>query len=61
MHFRLRELASSSNLPLFPNIDINDDILSQSLSCFAKCVKSKHISSYYVTCNVMNCYTCDNS
>ena len=40
-----------SNPPLYPNIDINDDILSQSL----------YISSYYVTCNVMNCYTCDNS
>ena len=61
MHFRLRELASPSNPPLYPNIDINDDILSQSLSCFAKYVKSKYISSYYVTCNVMNCYTCANS
>ena len=61
MHFRLRELASPSNPPLYPNIDINDDILSQSLSCFAKYVKSKYMSSYYVTCNVMNCYTCDNS
>ena len=54
MHFRLRELGSPSNPP------INDDILSQSLSCFAKYVKSKYISSHYVTCNVMNCYTCDN-
>ena len=35
MHFRLRELASPSNPPLYPNIDINDDILSQSLSCVA--------------------------
>ena len=61
MHFRLRELASSSNLPLYPPIDINDDILSQSLSCFTKHVKFKYISSYYVTCNVMNYYTCDNS
>ena len=61
MHFRLRELASLSNPPLYPNIDIGDDILSQSLSCFAKYVKSKYISSYYVTCNVKDCYTCDNS
>ena len=61
MHFRLRELASPSNPPLYLNIDINDDILSQSLSCVAKYVQSKYISSYYVTCNVMNCYTCDNS
>ena len=61
MHFRLRELASPSNPPLYPNIDINDDILSQSLSCFAKYVKSKYISSYYVRCNAMNCCTCDNS
>ena len=25
MHFRLRELASTSNPPLYPNIDISDD------------------------------------
>ena len=50
MHFRLRKLASPSNPPLYPNIDISDDILSQSLSCFAKYVKSKYISLYYVTC-----------
>ena len=61
MHSKLRELASPSNPPLYPNIDINDYILSQLLSCFAKHVKSKYISSYYVTCNVVNCYTCDNS
>ena len=61
MHFRLRKLASPSNPPLYPNIDISDDILSQSLSCFAKYVKSKYISSYYVTCNVKDCYSCDNS
>ena len=61
MHFRLRELASPSNPPLYPNIDISVDILSQSLSCFAKYVKSKYISLYYVTCNVKDCYTCDNS
>ena len=28
MHFRLRELASPSNPPLYSNIDISDDILS---------------------------------
>ena len=63
MHFRLREPASPSNPPLYPNIDISDDILNQSLFCFAKYVKSKYISSYYVTCNVKDCYTytCDNS
>ena len=64
LHFRLRELASPSNPSLYPNIDISDDILSQSLSCFAKSLKSKHISSYIiiycVTCNVKDCYTCDN-
>ena len=36
MHFRLRELASPSNPPLYPNIDINDDILSQSFSLSAR-------------------------
>ena len=55
MHFRLRELASPSNSPLYPNIDINDDTLNQSLFCFEKYEKSKYISSYYVTCNVKNC------
>ena len=40
MHFRLHELASPSNPPLYPNIDRSDDILSQSLSCFAKIRKN---------------------
>ena len=40
MHFRWRELACPSNLPLYRNIDISDVILSQSMSCFAKYVKS---------------------
>ena len=31
MHLRLRELASPFNPPLYPNIDISDDILSQYL------------------------------
>ena len=61
IHFRLRELASLSNPLLYLNIDISDDILSQSLTCFAKYVKSKYISSYYDTCNVKDCYTIDNS
>ena len=39
----------------YTNIYINDNILSLSLSCFAKYVKSKYISAYYVTCNVKNC------
>ena len=29
MHFRLRELASPSNPPLYPNIDISDDIIKK--------------------------------
>ena len=62
MHFKLRELPSPSNPPLYPNIDINDDILSHAVTVwFRKFVKSKYISSYYVTCNVKNCYSCDNS
>ena len=52
MHLRLREVASPSNPPLYPNIDINDDILSQSLSCFAKHIKSKYTSTYHFTCDV---------
>ena len=49
MHFRLRELASPSNPPLYPNIDISDDILSQSLSCFAKYGNSFYHTMLHVT------------
>ena len=33
---------------------------ASTMSCFAKYVKSKYIAPYNVTCNVKNCYTCDN-
>ena len=49
MHFRLRELASPFNPPLYPNIDIIDDILSQSMSYFAKYVNSFHHTMLHVT------------
>ena len=32
MHLRLRELAIPPNPPIYPLIDINDDILSKSIS-----------------------------
>ena len=35
MHLRLKELAVPPNPPIYPLIDINDDILSKSLSYFS--------------------------
>ena len=49
------------SIHLYIQTFICDYVISQSLFCFAKYVKSKYISSYYVTCNVKDCYTCDNS
>ena len=40
MHFRLGELAVPSNPPIYLLIDINDDILSKSLSYFSGYIKS---------------------
>ena len=49
IHFRLRELASPFNPSLYQNIDVSDDILSQSLSCFAKYVKLFYHTMLHVT------------
>ena len=42
MHFRLRELANPSNPPLYPNINIDNDVTTRSLTGF-----SKHISQHF--------------
>ena len=44
MHFRLRELANPSNPPLYPNINIDNDVTTRSLTGFSKHIKSKFIS-----------------
>ena len=61
MHLRLRELAIPPNPPIYPLIDINDDILSKSLSYFSGHIKSMFTSSYIFECNIYNCYVCENS
>ena len=44
MHFRLRELANPSNPPLYPNINIDNDVTTKSLTGFPKHIKSKFLS-----------------
>ena len=44
MHVRLRELAKSPNPPLYPNINIDNDVTTKSLSGFSKHIKSKFLS-----------------
>ena len=36
MHFRLRKLAEPSNPPLYPNINIDNDVTTKSLPGFFK-------------------------
>ena len=47
--------------PTNPMIDINEDILSKSLTYYSNYIKSKFIASYSIDCNVINCYVCDHS
>ena len=61
MHFRLRELANPSNLPLYPNINIDDDVTTRSLAGFSKHIKSKFLSVYSLHCDIEECYACNNS
>ena len=59
MHVILRELATPRNPPIYPMIDINEDILSKSLTYYSNYIKSKFTASYSIDCNIINCYTCD--
>ena len=61
MHFRLRELANPSNPPLYPNISIDNDVTSRSLTGFSKHIKSKFLSGYSLHCDIGECYACNNS
>ena len=61
MHLRLRELAVPPNPPIYPLIDINDVILSKSLSYFSGYIKFMFTSSYIFECNIYKCYVCENS
>ena len=60
MHYRLREFANPSRLPLYPTVHIDMDTLSQSLTRFSKYIKSQFISSYSFHCIINDCYTCQN-
>ena len=68
MHLRLRELAISSNSPIYTIIVciqfsyvIHMTIRSKSLSHFSGYIKSMFTSSYNIECNIDNCYVCENS
>ena len=61
MHFRLRELANPSNPPLYPNINIDNDVTTRSLTGFSKHIKSKFLSGYSLHCDIGECYACNNS
>ena len=41
MHFRLRELAKPFNPPLYPGINIDNDVTTKSWTGFSKIIKSK--------------------
>ena len=45
MHFRLRELAKPSNPPLYPSINIDNNVTTKSLTGFSKHIKSKFCTS----------------
>ena len=62
MHVILRELATPGNQPIYPMIDINEDILSKSLTYYSNYIKSKFMASYSIDSNyTINYYTCDHS
>ena len=61
MHFRLRELANPSNPPLYPNINIDNDVTTRSLTGFSKHIKSEFLSGYSLHCDIGECYACNNS
>ena len=61
MNVILRELATPGNIPIYPMIDINEDILSKSLTYYSNYIKSKFTASYRNGCNIINFYTCDHS
>ena len=47
MHVILGELATPGNPLIYPMIDINEDILSKSLTYYSNYIKSKFTASYY--------------
>ena len=57
--FRLRELANPSNPPLYPNINIDNDVTTRSLTGFSKHIKSKFLSGYPLHCDIGECYACN--
>ena len=61
MHFMLRELAKSSNPPLYPNINIDDDVTTKFFTGFSKHSKSKVASGYSLHCDIKEYYAYNNS
>ena len=59
MHVILREFTTPGNPPIYHMIDVNEDILSKSLTYYSNYIKSKFTASYFIDCNIINCYTCD--
>ena len=59
MHLILRELATPGNPPIYPMIDINEDILSKSLTNYSNYtklkyyIKSKFTASYCIDYNII--------
>ena len=60
VHLRLRELAVPTHPPIYPLIDINDAILSKSLSYFSGYIKYMFTSSYTIECSIDTCYVYEN-
>ena len=54
MHFMLRELAKSSNPPLYPNINIDDDVTTKFFTGFSKHIKSKLLQDTLCTVILRN-------
>ena len=61
VYFKLRELANPSNPPLYPNINIDNDVTTRSLTGFSKHIKSNFLSEYSLHCDIGECYACNNT
>ena len=61
MHRTLRELVSPGNSALYPNIQINDDILGTSYKTFSIYLKSQFVNIYRIVFTIANCFVCENS
>ena len=46
---------------LYPNINIDNDVTTRSLTGFSKHIKSKFLSGYSLHGDIGECYACNNS